>query len=293
MRSTPVYWFAVAATAVTLVFSSAHAFDAPVRVIANGYQPAPSRDGLWIAFRSGSNVRKAHPDGSGEVVVGEGNDPNWNFGGVLILATDYAYNLFSLNAVTGERTPIWTGSGSRAVDHPAWSPAGDEIAVSAPALTLVRYPSGPAAEVACAACRNMENSTWSPDGQWIAFDAGGGIYRVPRTGGVAVRVTPDSVAGIHPAWSPDGRFIAYARQSPGSGEAHIEVVDVRGAAYGSTPITDGPYNDLHPAWSPDGSTIYFESDRDGLGSLGIWKVAFDAATESKRVSWGSLKGRYR
>ncbi len=153
----------------------------------------------------------------------------------------------------------------------------------------MHYPYGPAVTVACG-CQT-QTASWSPDGQWIAID---GIYRVPRSGGAPQLVVSSPHGAWFPAWSPDGRFIAYSEvEAIGSDSVHVWVVDARGESFGKTQITTGPYRDNYPAWSPDGATIYFDSDRDGPGTLGIWKVAVDTSVPVRQSTWGSLKMRYR
>jgi Tol biopolymer transport system component len=59
-----------------------------------------------------------------------------------------------------------------------------------------------------------EHSRWSPDGEYIVFDAdtGNSIKMIPSTGGDAILFLPDSVRiqnGGLPCWSPDGSQIAF------------------------------------------------------------------------------------
>ena len=270
----------------------------PVQVTTQGgSQPAPSRDGEWIAFRSGGMIAKIRPDGTEPTLLVAGIDPNWNRPGDLIIFGDYSLRLFTVNATTRETTHVWTGSNASTgrCDHPVWSPVADEIAVSAPALTLVHYPYGPAAPVACG-CSDMQDATWSPDGQWIGFDTQD-IFRVPRAGGAPEQVVGGPRSQRFPSWSPDGRFIAYSEDfvpvpPPDLGyPRNIWVVDARGEAFGKTQVTFGNFNDAYPAWSPDGGTIYFDSDRSGRTE--IWKVAFDSVVPVRASTWGRLKTLYR
>ena len=48
--------------------------------------------------------------------------------------------------------------------------------------------------------------TFSPDGEWIAFEAGGQLRKVPRRGGVSVTLS-DSAGGGRPAWLTDGTIV--------------------------------------------------------------------------------------
>ena len=65
-----------------------------------------------------------------------------------------------------------------------------------------------------------ENPSWSPDGQWIAFDSYRNkvyhIYVVKTDGsGRTSRLTRRRQDHSHPAWSPDGDTIAYTIREPG------------------------------------------------------------------------------
>jgi Tol biopolymer transport system component len=99
-----------------------------------------------------------------------------------------------------------------------------------------------------------EHPDWSPDGQYIVFDAeyGDAIKLVAASGGQPIRVVPASIPifrGGNPNWSPDGTRIAFKEGSDlwvldvRTGEARIVLSEP-----GKRPITG--------CWSPDGSEIY-------------------------------------
>lgn len=54
---------------------------------------------------------------------------------------------------------------------------------------------------------------WAPDGAWIAFLCRGDLYRVPASGGEAVRLTQSSRGKSALVVSPDGRRIAFQMDS--------------------------------------------------------------------------------
>ena len=61
--------------------------------------------------------------------------------------------------------------------------------------------------------------SWSPDGNWIAFESDRGspnheyaAFIVHRRGGPARQVTPYELNANHPVWSPDGKHLAISGQ---------------------------------------------------------------------------------
>ena len=54
-----------------------------------------------------------------------------------------------------------------------------------------------------------EYPTFSPDGEWLAYAADGGIYVRPYPGPNAATLITDD--GASPAWSPDGKQIYFSR----------------------------------------------------------------------------------
>ena len=94
----------------------------------------------------------------------------------------------------------------------------------------------------------------SPDGQWIAFDLLGQIYRMPATGGSATAITQNSGIALNfdPAISPDGRSIAFISDRGGQNNVWVMKADGSGA---KSVFTDKDTRFVDPAWAPDGKSL--------------------------------------
>jgi Tol biopolymer transport system component len=252
-----------------------------------------SPDGSRIAFPWPNGIRVMNADGSGierlttcerpdcDADAGGDSHPSWSPTGSHI-----AFSRFN-----GAHEELWLvgadGSEPRRLNqelagiiHVAWSPRGREIAVLGFAGTgpdigpdriylvdvetgqIVRALDGPPG------LEFLETMSWSPDGEFLAFDAVGeggtldiaGVY-VMRADGTDVRALsvcptalsfPGGCTDMHPAWSPDGTQIAFTRALPERGSdgfmGDIFVIDAEGGD--ARRVTDGPGLDCCPAWQP-------------------------------------------
>lgn len=94
----------------------------------------------------------------------------------------------------------------------------------------------------------------SPDGQWIAFDLLGHIYRMPVAGGTATAITQNTGVALNfdPAISPDGRSIAFISDRGGQNNVWVMRADGNGAR---VVLTDKETRFVDPAWAPDGKSL--------------------------------------
>ncbi len=107
-------------------------------------------------------------------------------------------------------------------------------------------------------------------GDAIAFVHGGDLWRVPASGGDAVRLTTHPGQELFPRFSPDGSKLAFTGQY--NGDEQVYVMPAAGGeprqltwypARGPLPDRWGFDNKVY-GWTPDGDAVLFRSLRDGF-----------------------------
>jgi Tol biopolymer transport system component len=175
-------------------------------------------------------------------------DVHWNRNGTAIFYADLVVtaacsvrSLWELNPATMVRTKVCEGlTGSFSLN-----PAGDSAVFDGAGttssdgdLTLIDLAARMTASLSTG-LQHPRSPDWSPDGKWIAFDAGPDSARslwVTRTsGGIPISLHSD---GRSPVWSPDGKRLAYIRDDYGYKDRyHIWVGDILFRSVDTTPGT--------------------------------------------------------
>ncbi|MCK5058452.1 MAG: PD40 domain-containing protein [Candidatus Aminicenantes bacterium] len=92
----------------------------------------------------------------------------------------------------------------------------------------------------------------------VVFVFAGDLWRVPREGGAARRLTTGPGNETSPVFSPDGAYIAFTGEYDGNVDVYVI------PAEGGVPrrVTWHPYPDNVLGWTPDGKNILFTSRRN-------------------------------
>ncbi len=102
--------------------------------------------------------------------------------------------------------------------------------------------------------------TWSADGKWIAFDAGGGnnadIWRIAVAGGQAEKIIANNSADWSPTYSPDGNYLCYL--SNRNKQFDLWIHDLKTGT--AQPVTNSPGSKSRGFWSHDAQKLaYYEN----------------------------------
>jgi len=225
----------------------------PVRLAGSLQNPCWSPSGHQLAM---TRFRDGYNDGDSDVVVtrSDGTAPH-------VVTTAAADNV----NLPGS---CWDRAGR--IVYSTDGAAGDEIWTTSAAGNPARL---------AAVGRSAWEPSFSPDGQWVVFEAhnpagtdGGSLWKVRRDGTGLVQLTRGA-DDREPNWSPRGDRIGF--QSMRSGHWNVWTIGVAGGA--PRQVTSDAAEDTDPSWSPDGRRIVYSSDGGNRDLADLFVVTPGAA----------------
>lgn len=128
----------------------------------------------------------------------------------------------------------------------------------------------------------------------VAFEYGGDLWTVARTGGHARRLTSTPSVETDPRFSRDGSLVAYSAMVAGNTDVYVM------AASGGQPrrLTFHPGDDYVRGWTPDGKRIVFASSRGTLPTPGatsylrLWTIDPDGGMPEQLAIPRAFTGSY-
>lgn len=183
------------------------------------------------------------------------------------LAFNRNSDIYTINDDGSELTLVSVVAGSC-----SWSPDGSRIAFDttrdgSSRIYLINA-DGKNPQALTDGRRREALPAWSPDGEWIAFQANGDIYRIHPDRTEEERLTNNLANDQFAAWSPDGKQIVFV--SGESNAAEIYVMNADGSD--QRQLTSNSVEDVFPDWSPDGKQVVFTSKLDGSSQIYVMNI---------------------
>jgi Tol biopolymer transport system component len=205
----------------------------------------------------------------------------------------------TIDAIRPDGTPLGRlpGQGDETGEAPVWSPDATHVAfrevvpqrnqttlvISNFTANAVKIPIG-----------TSTRATWSPDGQWLAYDElsaggeGGSHLILLRADGTqrTVLFPGETHLDTAPAWSPDGQTLAFLRRTPGppplgAVAAMTEVWSTTRDGHDARRLFGGDQRaSSEPLWSPDGrllASTRYRISGSSSPERGVWVVNADGS----------------
>ena len=254
-----------------------------------------SPDGSRLAFQRGDGLYVmpslgGAPHRIATLANGAGSDVSWSPDGSTLVFDDAHSHLYTVGADGGEPKKLTNATGP--IDHsPAIAPDGRSVAFVRRTSTynsqVMAIPlKGGEPQQITTGVWDIGGLDWTADGKEVLFEGSSGsgmpsLWRVPRSGGKAVRFNTPSVISGEPAVARTSGRAVYV-----SGQFETKIFTMPLHAHGAgdpKPIVEaiGDHRDLSVA--PDGSKIAFTSNR--TGSKEVWVANRDGSGQTQLTSF--------
>jgi tricorn protease len=124
----------------------------------------------------------------------------------------------------------------------------------------------------------------------LAFEYGGDIWIVAKSGGDARRITSTAATEANPHFSPDGQWLTFS--SDRSGTAQVYLVPTAGGS--PTRLTWYPAASYPRGWSPDGKNILYATGRESppTNYNRLWTVPATGGASAPLPAPMAFDGKY-
>ncbi|MBZ4420545.1 WD40 repeat domain-containing protein [Myxococcus sp. RHSTA-1-4] len=171
---------------------------------------------------------------------------------------------------SGELVAELPGKGGGWVEHVAWSPDGERLAIASGRTARVFTPSGEPVLETEAHPSTVTGLEWSPRGDALATICYGGVHLWPLVEGSPARHLPWKGSLISLAWSPDGEVIACGSQD-------CSVHFWRLGSGKDSEMTGYPAKPRELAWSKDSRLLA----TSGGAAICVWRFEGDGPEGTK------------